>query len=152
MKVLVKENLLNIDQLNQALEKQRLERSSGNAVQIGQLLVEMGFISRETLDQAVTIQILRLQTALQDSNRLLEQRVQERTFELEIAYKKLSELDKLKANFISNISHELRTPLTHIKGYIDLFLSDPSGDLKPEDRTGTAGDAAVFRKVNEIDR
>lgn len=94
--------------------------------------MEKGFIDRVTLDRAVTNQILKLQTALQQSNQTLELRVQQRTAELEKAYQKLSELDKLKNNFISNISHELRTPMTHVKGYIDLLLADDFGALSTD--------------------
>jgi signal transduction histidine kinase len=96
--------------------------------------VDEGFIDRVTLDRAVTNQILKLQTALQQSNQTLELRVQERTAELEKAYQKLSELNKLKNNFISNISHELRTPMTHVKGYIDLLLADDFGALSLDQR------------------
>ncbi len=94
----------------------------------------MNFIDRETLDRAVTNQILKLQTALQQSNLTLERRVQERTAELEKAYQKLAELNKLKSNFVSNISHELRTPMTHVKGYIDLLLNDDFGALATDQR------------------
>jgi signal transduction histidine kinase len=80
------------------------------------------------LNQSITQQILILQTNLRQANETLERRVQERTAELEVAYKKLSELSQLKANFVSNISHELRTPLTRISGYVDLLLS---GGLNP---------------------
>jgi signal transduction histidine kinase len=96
--------------------------------------VDEGFIDRVTLDRAVTNQILKLQTALQQSNQTLELRVQERTAELEKAYQKLSELNKLKNNFISNISHELRTPMTHVKGYSDLLLADDFGALSLDQR------------------
>ncbi|PKN96475.1 MAG: hypothetical protein CVU43_20505 [Chloroflexi bacterium HGW-Chloroflexi-5] len=96
--------------------------------------MDEGFIDRVTLDRAVTNQILKLQTALQQSNQTLELRVQERTAELEKAYQKLSELNKLKNNFISNISHELRTPMTHVKGYIDLLLADDFGALSLDQR------------------
>jgi len=68
-----------------------------------------------------------LHDALQIANATLEQRVKDRTRELEIAYQKLSELSTIKANFVSNISHELRTPLTHIKGYLSLLLE---GDIE----------------------
>ncbi len=115
-----------------ALESQKQSRINGESPLLGQILVEKRFIDRVTLDRAVTNQILKLQTALQQSNQTLELRVQERTAELEKAYQKLSELNKLKNNFISNISHELRTPMTHVKGYIDLLLADDFGALNPD--------------------
>jgi signal transduction histidine kinase len=126
---LVEQGLLTRDQLLSALEAQKTARINGKNTLLGQLLIEMGFIDRPNLDQAITTQILNLQTALQQSNLTLERRVQERTAELEKAYQKLSELTKLKANFVSNISHELRTPMTHVKGYIDLLLANDFGPL-----------------------
>lgn len=54
---------------------------------------------------------------LEDLNQSLEQKVKERTSELEKAYSELQQLDKMKDAFISNISHEFRTPLTSIVGY-----------------------------------
>lgn len=94
----------------------------------------MGFIDRATLDRAVTNQIIKLQKALQQANQTLEKRVQQRTAELEKAYQKLAELNKLKNNFVSNISHELRTPMTHVKGYVDLLLGNDFGELNPDQR------------------
>jgi signal transduction histidine kinase len=125
--VLVEQALLTINDLNRALEIQKKEREKGKQALIGQVLVEHGFITQEVLTQAVTQQIFQLHDALRQANATLEQRVKDRTRELELAYEKLSELATLKANFISNISHELRTPLTHIKGYINLILE---GDLE----------------------
>lgn len=124
---LVEQNLLTAEQLTNALKIQSQERTKGNSLLIGQVLVEHGFISQEDLNQAITQQILQLHEALQKANATLEQRVKDRTRELEIAYQKLSELSTIKANFVSNISHELRTPLTHIKGYITLLLE---GDIE----------------------
>ena len=80
----------------------------------------------------ITEQILQLHTALQQSNLMLEQRVKERTQELQSALNKLAELNQLKSNFISNVSHELRTPLTHIRGYLDLMNEGSLGELSNE--------------------
>jgi two-component system sensor histidine kinase/response regulator len=94
----------------------------------------MKFVERADLDQAVTEQILQLRSALQAANRTLERRVQERTSELQKALERVSELSQLKANFISNISHELRTPLTHIKGYVELLVTESLGPITEEQR------------------
>ena len=44
-------------------------------------------------------------------NQDLEQRVRERTEQLELANKQLLDLDRLRSKFIADISHEMRTPL-----------------------------------------
>lgn len=129
---LVESGLLTPDQLKQALEHQKQSTAAGRPILLGQAIVELGFLERPELDRAVTEQILRLRSALEDANRSLEQRVQQRTIELEAALRKLSELSQLKANFVANISHELRTPLTHIRGYLELMQSGALGPLTPD--------------------
>jgi len=59
----------------------------------------------------------------------LEQRVRERTQELQAANEKLRELDRLKSAFVSIVSHELRTPMTSIKGYVENMLDGLTGAL-----------------------
>lgn len=113
-------------ELKQALEYQRVKKAAGEDILLGQSLITLGFINQEVLDRAVTEQIMALHDALQESNRKLERRVKERTAELHGALSKLSELNELKTNIVSNISHELRTPMTHIIGYLELLIS---GDL-----------------------
>jgi signal transduction histidine kinase len=120
--VLVNEGLITEDQLKFALEEQNRFSANNQWRRVGEILIGLGYIDREKLNQAITRQILNFQQALQDANKTLEARVAARTSELEAANRKLSELDILKTNFISNISHELRTPLTHIRGYLDLVL------------------------------
>ncbi len=120
---LVDKGLLTRQNLDDALDVQKKLRASGKEVLVGQLLVDLKFIDRASLDSAVTEQILVLRAALQETNQQLEQRVQERTAELRLALKKLSELNQIRSNIISNLSHELRTPLTHIKAYLDLLIT-----------------------------
>jgi len=92
----------------------------------------MAFLDRETLDRAITRQIIELHTALQEANRTLERRVAERTAELRRALERLTEINQIKANLISNVSHELRTPLAHIKGYVELINDGELGPMSPE--------------------
>jgi signal transduction histidine kinase len=126
-------NISEID-LQRALAHQRQHEAQGRTVLLGQALVELKLIDQATLDQAVTEQIIQLRSALQAANRTLERRVRERTAELQEALERLSELGDMKANFIANISHELRTPLTHIKGYLELMVTDSLGPLTDEQR------------------
>ena len=51
----------------------------------------------------------------------LEHRVALRTHELAKANDRLTELDRLKTKFVSDISHELRTPITNLSLYLDLL-------------------------------
>jgi len=67
----------------------------------------------------------------------LEQKVRERTVELQEANRKLQELDELKSQFLSTVSHELRTPLTSIKAFSEILLDSPP-------------DAATGRRFLEI--
>lgn len=51
----------------------------------------------------------------------LEQRVAERTRDLNDAYERLKALDQMKDQFVSSISHELRTPIANIQLYLNLL-------------------------------
>ena len=131
---LIQKGLLTPGDLQRALDHQQEEIAKGNHIMLGEALVGLNLIERIDLDQAVTEQIIQLRSALQAANRTLERRVEERTAELQKALERVSELSQLKANFVSNISHELRTPLTHIKGYLELMVSESLGPINGEQR------------------
>lgn len=120
--------------LQKALAYQQEKMASNQTYLLGQALIDLKMIDRAILDTAVTEQIIQLRSALQTANRNLEHRVQERTAELQTALERLSELSQMKANFISNVSHELRTPLTHIKGYLELMVTESLGPVTEEQR------------------
>lgn len=58
--------------------------------------------------------VRKLQKELQKHNEHLETLVAERTRQLEHAYKRVKNLERLKGEFLSMISHELRTPLNGV--------------------------------------
>ncbi len=60
--------------------------------------------------------------ALSNLNISLEEKVKEKTKELEIAKQKAEELTKLKSEFLANMSHEIRTPINSIVGMSHLLL------------------------------
>jgi signal transduction histidine kinase/sugar lactone lactonase YvrE len=71
----------------------------------------------------------------------LEQKVLERTGELNEANKKLQELDRMKTDFLSFASHELRTPLTSVLGFARIIqkrLDQRVFPLVPMEDTKTA--------------
>jgi len=129
---LIEQGILSQEQLNAALQRQKSLSEAGQHQLLGQTLIQMAFIDRETLDRAITRQIIELHAALQESNRTLERRVADRTSELRRALERLTEINQIKANLISNISHELRTPLAHIKGYVELISEEQLGPLNEE--------------------
>ncbi len=131
---LIHKGLINEESLQKALDYQQEETNKGNSILLGQALTDLKLLDRADLEHAVAEQIIQFRSALQAANRSLERRVEERTAELQKALERVSELSQLKANFVSNVSHELRTPLTHIKGYIELLVSESLGSITDEQR------------------
>jgi signal transduction histidine kinase/ActR/RegA family two-component response regulator len=72
-----------------------------------------------------------LHQQLENQNQILEEKVKERTAELEklnqeliIAKDHAEEMNRVKNYFLSNMSHELRTPLISILGFAELLESE----------------------------
>src|SRR3954463_12388337 len=58
---------------------------------------------------------------LEELNRGLESRVEERTAELSRVNRELVEANRMKDIFLATLSHELRTPLTPVLGWVNLL-------------------------------
>ena len=67
----------------------------------------------------------RVEKNIRKLNAELEQRVMERTSELQAANENLTALGHLKDEFVANVSHELRTPITSIMLYHSMLERKP---------------------------
>ncbi|MBF0487227.1 MAG: cache domain-containing protein [Nitrospirae bacterium] len=80
---------------------------------------------------------------------LLDEKVKERTGELQAAYDKLKALDELKSAFLSNVSHELRTPLTSIYGFAEIIKESFEKIVLPHVNVEGKKTERTVRQINE---
>ncbi|MCH8505699.1 MAG: sensor histidine kinase, partial [Ectothiorhodospiraceae bacterium] len=90
-------------------------------------------VKGEALTFEGVMEILDATSRAIEYSRRLEQKSRElelATAELRAANQRLTELDRLKDEFVSMVSHELRTPLTSIRAFGEILLSGK--DINPD--------------------
>jgi signal transduction histidine kinase len=68
-------------------------------------------------------------TSLEELNRELEHRVEQRTSELQQLNEELIAANRAKDIFLATLSHELRTPLTPVLGWVNLLRTGSGGGM-----------------------
>jgi GAF domain-containing protein len=131
---LLEAGVITSDQLQRALEYQKKQEAIGKSRMLGQALSDLGFVDRDTLDQAIARQLVSLQNALQDSNRQLEIRVSQRTEELErriVEIRTAAEITQLAISTASldELLNRTVNLIAERFGYaqVNIFLIDPLG-------------------------
>jgi two-component system sensor histidine kinase/response regulator len=99
----------------------------------GQDYITKPFNSAELLARVKTHILLKEQkNQLHELNTDLEQKVKDRTSQLQRANNLLEKLDRTKSDFLSIISHELRTPLNGVIGLTNLLDDTPMDESQQE--------------------
>lgn len=80
----------------------------------------------------------------------LRNRLQQALAEAESSVKKMTELDRLKSEFLAICSHELKTPLVSITGYLDLMASEKLGTLTAKQENALAISLRNATRLNVI--
>jgi signal transduction histidine kinase len=90
-----------------------------------------GAVNSSLLHRAIRYAIERkqLSEALRQMNTSLEERVRDRTQQLERAVAELERASRLKDEFLSAVSHEMRTPLTGVLGMAEALEMQLAGPL-----------------------
>lgn len=110
-----------------------LLRIDGTPVDISLTISELrdetgAIIGTVGVSKDVTME-LRMRRELEEFSRNLEEKVMERTRDLERANRELQKANELKGRFIANASHELRTPLHSIIGFSEILIHKSFGAL-----------------------
>jgi two-component system, sensor histidine kinase and response regulator len=98
----------------------------------GQDYITKPFDARELMARVRThLELKSSKEQLKEINQLLEEKVKERTLELEKANSELKNIDIAKTEFLNIIGHEVRTALNGIVGPIQLLKHELNDDKLP---------------------
>ena len=103
-----------------------------NAVAIkreGKVIGDLVILRDMTERKRAETEIKQLYEQVKTFNVELEEKIKERTKELEVAVKEAEAANQAKSEFLSGMSHELRTPLTSIIGFSQVLAEQYFGKL-----------------------
>lgn len=93
----------------------------------------------------------KVEAELEASHALLEERVKQRTLELEQAWAAALEAGRVKSEFLATMSHEIRTPMNGVLGMLATLADTPLSAEQRELLTMATGSAeALLRLLNDI--
>ncbi len=105
----------------------------------------------EKILELKSLELYQSNLELKQLTKTLEQRVQERTSELQKAHDEAVKLAQVKSEFLANMSHELRTPLNGVLGMLTLLknteLSNKQNKLVS---TATNSGELLLALINDV--
>ncbi|MBI4688949.1 MAG: diguanylate cyclase [Nitrospirae bacterium] len=95
----------------------------------GKIIGTVGVSKDITVEKHLRRELEEKNRELSELNERLEDKVLERTKELDKINRELRRANEVKARFIASMSHELRTPLHSIMGFSEILLDKTFGDV-----------------------